>query len=180
MSLRSVIFLAVLPTVVGCDYDDDYCCGSGLTYQEEAFLAEDVTDLMTTVFATGENAFDGDAPQPADVTQIADQPKVVERSVGEFQKSLAEALLIVMAVSFISLGWRTGIVVALAVPLVLAGTMVAMLILGILTRLLELGARQTGAWRAAELPDRWRLAFREQALARLQEAIQADSLAMDQ
>lgn len=56
----------------------------------------------------------------------------------------------------------------------------ALLILGILTRLLELGARQTGAWRAAELPDRWRLAFREQALARLQEAIQTDSLAMDQ
>jgi hypothetical protein len=70
MSLRSFILLAVVPTV-GC-YDDDYCCDSGLTAQEEAFLAEDVTDLMTTVFATGEHAFDGDAPLPGDVTQIAD------------------------------------------------------------------------------------------------------------
>jgi hypothetical protein len=56
----------------------------------------------------------------------------------------------------------------------------ALLILGILTRVLELAASQTGACRPADLPDRWRLAFREQALARLQEAIQADSLAMDQ
>ncbi len=48
--------------------------------------------------------------------------------------------LIVMAVSFLSLGWRTGIVVALAVPLVLAGTMVAMLILGIDLHRISLGA----------------------------------------
>jgi len=55
-----------------------------------------------------------------------------------------------------------------------------LLLLGILTRLLELAARQTGATRLAELPDCWRLAFRGQALHRLEEAIQADSLAMDQ
>src|SRR5262249_35429126 len=52
--------------------------------------------------------------------QIADQPKVVAESVGEFLESFVEALIIVLAVSFISLGWRSGIIVALAVPLVLA------------------------------------------------------------
>jgi multidrug efflux pump subunit AcrB len=54
------------------------------------------------------------------IDQIADQPSVVEESVGEFLRSFLEALVIVLAVSFISLGLRTGIVVAVAVPLVLA------------------------------------------------------------
>src|SRR5262249_59322572 len=54
------------------------------------------------------------------VDQIADQPSVVEESVGEFLRSFAEALVIVLAVSFLSLGLRTGVVVAVAVPLVLA------------------------------------------------------------
>jgi multidrug efflux pump len=58
--------------------------------------------------------------------QIADQPKVVAESVGEFLRSFLEALVIVLAVSFISLGWRTGIVVALAVPLVLAIVFIVM------------------------------------------------------
>jgi len=72
MSWRSVILLTLAAAGPACyDYDDDYC-GSGLTAQEEAFLAEDVTDLMSNIFATGENAFDGDSPLPGDVTQIAD------------------------------------------------------------------------------------------------------------
>jgi hypothetical protein len=68
MSWRSATLLALLP-VVACDYDDG---DGGLYYYEEAYLAEDVTDLMSNVFATCENAFDGDAPLPGDVTQIAD------------------------------------------------------------------------------------------------------------
>lgn len=82
------------------------------------------------------------ATLPAGVTvhTVADQPKVVEKSVGEFVESLGEALAIVMVVSFISLGWRTGIVVALAVPLVLALTLVAMLLLGIDLQRISLGA----------------------------------------
>ena len=79
-------------------------------------------------------------PAGVEIGQVADQPRVVERSVGEFQESLAEALAIVMAVSLLSLGWRTGIVVALTVPLVLAATMVAMLILGIDLHRISLGA----------------------------------------
>ena len=79
-------------------------------------------------------------PVGLEVAQIADQPNVVEHSVGEFMKSLAEALGIVILVSLVSLGWRTGIVVALAVPLVLALTLVAMQILGIDLHRISLGA----------------------------------------
>ena len=59
-------------------------------------------------------------PVGIEVTQIADQPHIVDDSVSEFLRSFAEALAIVLVVSFLSLGWRTGIVVALSVPLVLA------------------------------------------------------------
>lgn len=59
-------------------------------------------------------------PTGIEIDQIADQPRVVADSVGEFLRSFAEALAIVLIVSFISLGLRAGIVVALAVPLVLA------------------------------------------------------------
>ena len=53
------------------------------------------------------------------IEQYADQPRVVAESVWEFERSFLEALAIVLAVSFLFLGWRTGIVVAASVPLVL-------------------------------------------------------------
>jgi hypothetical protein len=56
----------------------------------------------------------------------------------------------------------------------------ALLLLGILTRLIELGSRENEPTKSILLPERWRTAFREQALGRLQEAIQADCMAMDQ
>jgi multidrug efflux pump len=65
-------------------------------------------------------------PQGINVEQIADQPKVVEHAVGEFVHSFIEALAIVLFVSFVALGWRTGIVVALSVPLVLAIVFIVM------------------------------------------------------
>jgi multidrug efflux pump subunit AcrB len=58
-------------------------------------------------------------PAGMQVEKYADQPKVVKESVWEFQRSFLEALVIVLAVSLLSLGWRTGIVVAASVPLVL-------------------------------------------------------------
>ena len=61
-------------------------------------------------------------PQGIDIEQIADQPRIVDHAIFEFLRSFAEALAIVLVVSFLSLGWRTGIVVALSVPLVLAIT----------------------------------------------------------
>lgn len=58
-------------------------------------------------------------PAGVEIQQYADQPRVVAESVWEFERSFLEALAIVLAVSFLFLGWRTGIVVALSVPLVL-------------------------------------------------------------
>ncbi len=69
-----------------------------------------------------------------------DQSQVVSRDVGEFQESFVEALAIVLLVSFLSLGWRTGLVVALSVPLVLAGVMFGMKLLGIDLQRISLGA----------------------------------------
>jgi multidrug efflux pump subunit AcrB len=59
-------------------------------------------------------------PVGVEIQQYADQPRVVAESVWEFERSFLEALVIVLAVSFLFLGWRTGIVVAASVPLVLA------------------------------------------------------------
>lgn len=58
-------------------------------------------------------------PLGVEIEKYADQPRVVEESVWEFERSFLEALIIVLFVSFISLGWRTGIVVAASIPLVL-------------------------------------------------------------
>lgn len=79
-------------------------------------------------------------PLGAEVETVAFQPHVVEESVGEFLRSFVEALVIVLIVSFISLGWRTGIVVALSVPLVLAITMVVMNMIGMNLDRISLGA----------------------------------------
>ncbi len=65
-------------------------------------------------------------PQGINVKQIADQPAVVEHAVSEFVHSFIEALAIVLFVSFLALGWRTGIVVALSVPLVLSIVFIVM------------------------------------------------------
>ncbi len=79
-------------------------------------------------------------PVGIEFTQIADQPKVVEHAVGEFTRSFVEALVIVLAVSFLSLGLRTGIVVALSVPLVLSMVFVVMNIMGLDLQRITLGA----------------------------------------
>jgi multidrug efflux pump len=81
-----------------------------------------------------------DLPVGIAVHRVANQPDVVDKSFEEFTSSLLEALAIVLVVSFISLGVRTGIVVALSVPLVLAITFVAMLLLGIDFQRISLGA----------------------------------------
>ncbi|WIM04661.1 MAG: efflux RND transporter permease subunit [Candidatus Nitricoxidivorans perseverans] len=75
-----------------------------------------------------------------DVHVVADQPKIVQISLRLFVQSLAEALVIVLAVSFLSLGWRTGTVVALSIPLVLATTFLLMRVFGIDLQRISLGA----------------------------------------
>jgi len=79
-------------------------------------------------------------PLGIEVTQIADQPRVVEASILEFVETFVEALAIVLLVGFVSLGWRAGIVVALSVPLVLAIMFVVMFAAGIDLHRITLGA----------------------------------------
>ncbi|PLX36797.1 MAG: ACR family transporter [Hyphomicrobiales bacterium] len=71
---------------------------------------------------------------------VADQPGVVEEAVGGFTRAFFEAVAIVLAVSFISLGVRAGIVVSLSIPLVLAITFLAMQLLDIPLQRISLGA----------------------------------------
>ena len=79
-------------------------------------------------------------PLGVDVHVVANQPEVVEGSIELFQSSLSEAIIIVLAVSFLSLGVRTGMVVALSIPLVLVITFFAMKIFGIDLQRISLGA----------------------------------------
>ncbi|WP_038361994.1 efflux RND transporter permease subunit [Bosea sp. UNC402CLCol] len=71
---------------------------------------------------------------------VSDQPAIVEEAVGGFTKALFEAVAIVLIVSFVSLGMRAGLVVALTIPLVLAITFVFMEIFGISLQRISLGA----------------------------------------
>jgi multidrug efflux pump subunit AcrB len=88
-------------------------------------------------------------PVGIELERVADQPRAVSSSVNEFLKVLAEAVMIVLAISFIALGLHTkplridvrpGLVVALTIPLVLAATFLAMQILGIDLHKISLGA----------------------------------------
>ena len=82
----------------------------------------------------------GELPIGVGVHLVADQPIVVEEAVGGFTKALFEAVAIVLVVSFISLGMRAGLVVALSIPLVLAMTFVVMQYTGISLQRISLGA----------------------------------------
>lgn len=79
-------------------------------------------------------------PAGMELRKVSDQPAAVKAGVGEFVQVLVEALAIVLLVSFFSLGLRTGLVVALAIPLVLAMTFAAMHYFGIGLHKISLGA----------------------------------------
>jgi multidrug efflux pump subunit AcrB len=79
-------------------------------------------------------------PAGLELTQTVNQPRVVETSIDEFVISLAEAVIIVLAVSFISLGKRSGLLVALSIPLVIAIVFTVMKILSIDLHRISLGA----------------------------------------
>src|SRR5579871_1010481 len=109
--------------------------GLGISMQDGAnitTLGEDLKRAMDAIIA--------ELPVGIKVTQIADQPRIVEHSISEFVETFIEALAIVLLVSFISLGWRTGIVVALSVPLVLAIVFAVMYAAGIDLHRITLGA----------------------------------------
>ena len=81
-----------------------------------------------------------DVPVGIDPQLVANQPQVVQESVGHFIRALGEAVLIVLLVSFVSLGLRAGVVVAVCIPLVLAITFVVMDRTGISLQRISLGA----------------------------------------
>jgi multidrug efflux pump len=98
---------------------------------------------VTVVGAAVERALKGierDLPVGVQLGKISDQAQVVSKSVREFLRSLAEAIGIVLVVSFIALGWRSGLVVALTIPLVLAATFFVMQLMGIDLHRISLGA----------------------------------------
>ena len=81
-----------------------------------------------------------DLPLGMELNEVSNQPAVVQHSIHDFVETLALAIIIVLAVSFLSLGFRTGLVVAGCIPLVLAGTFVAMYMLDIDLHKVSLGA----------------------------------------
>ena len=81
-----------------------------------------------------------DLPIGVGVHLVADQPVVVEHAVSGFTEALFEAVVIVLGISFLSLGLRAGLVVAIAIPLVLAITFVVMAYAGISLQRISLGA----------------------------------------
>lgn len=79
-------------------------------------------------------------PIGIEIHQIANQPHVVDEAVGHFVQALVEAILIVLAVSFVSLGMRAGLAVAVTIPLVLAITFVIIDYMGLTLQRISLGA----------------------------------------
>jgi multidrug efflux pump len=98
-----------------------------------------VTDVGKDVDATYKR-FEDSLPYGVSVDQISNQPDVVTDAVSEFMHALGEALAIVLIVSFLSIGWRSGLVIAIAIPLVLAATFAIMYELGIDLQRISLGA----------------------------------------
>lgn len=116
------------------------------------FMGEDAIGLAVSMKGGGDILVLGKAleseferlarslPAGMELRKVSDQPAAVKAGVGEFVQVLVEALVIVLLVSFFSLGLRTGLVVALAIPLVLAMTFAAMHYFGIGLHKISLGA----------------------------------------
>lgn len=116
------------------------------------FMGEDAIGLAVSMKSGGDILVLGEAlegefarlqetlPAGMQLRKVSDQPAAVKTGVGEFVQVLTEALIIVLLVSFFSLGLRTGLVVALSIPLVLAMTFAAMYYLDIGLHKISLGA----------------------------------------
>ncbi len=109
--------------------------GLGVTMNKKG----DVLELGKALHAAM-TRIEGELPIGIEVEQVADQSRVVKTAIGEFLRTFFEALAAVLVVSFLSLGFRTGSVVALTVPLVLAGTLLCMLLFGMELHRISLGA----------------------------------------
>jgi multidrug efflux pump subunit AcrB len=122
------------PTYI-VEHEGKSALGVAVAITEKANVLEFGRNLEAAVAAFRETL-----PTGIVIDQVSNQPKVVAKAVDQFLHSFVEALLIVLAVSFISLGWRTGIVVALSVPLVLAIVSVIMQMMGLNLDRITLGA----------------------------------------
>ena len=109
--------------------------GIAVSMQDGGNILQLGEDLKKEIAAAQENL-----PVGLEIHQVSDQPSVVNHSIHDFVKTLAEAIVIVLAVSFLSLGLRTGLVVAGCIPLVLAGTFVVMYAAGISLHKVSLGS----------------------------------------
>lgn len=107
----------------------------GVAMREGGDIIKLGRDLDATVAAT-----QAQLPVGLELHSVSSQPKAVQRSVNEFVQSLAEALVIVLAVSLLSLGLRTGIVVAVTIPVVLAITFWMMHLFDVGLHKISLGA----------------------------------------
>ncbi|MDQ1107505.1 multidrug efflux pump [Stenotrophomonas rhizophila] len=99
----------------------------------------DILKLGTTLDAEFER-LQKTLPAGMQLRKVSDQPHAVEESVGEFVQVLTEAVVIVLLVSFFSLGLRTGLVVGVTIPLVLAMTFFVMHYFDIGLHKISLGA----------------------------------------
>jgi multidrug efflux pump len=109
--------------------------GLGVTMNKKG----DILELGKTLQAAM-TRIEGELPIGIEVDRVADQSRVVKTAIGEFTRTFFEALAAVLVVSFLSLGFRTGSVVALTVPLVLSGTLLCMLLFGMEIHRISLGA----------------------------------------
>ncbi|AWB22223.1 AcrB/AcrD/AcrF family protein [Methylobacterium currus] len=83
---------------------------------------------------------EAELPVGVGIHLVSDQPRIVEEAVGGFTKALVEAVVIVLVVSFLSLGVRAGLVVSFSIPLVLAIVFVIMEVMGVTLQRISLGA----------------------------------------
>ncbi len=86
------------------------------------------------------HTIEGNLPLGVEVHLVSDQPKIVEEAVGGFTEALVEAVVIVLGVSFVSLGVRAGLVVSVSIPLVLAIVFVIMQVMDVTLQRISLGA----------------------------------------
>jgi multidrug efflux pump subunit AcrB len=99
----------------------------------------DILQLGSNIDATMQK-FEDDLPIGITMTHVASQPAVVKTAIRSFTTSLAQAVVIVLGVSFLALGVRAGLAVAVSIPLVLALTFLFMDITGIALQRVSLGA----------------------------------------
>ena len=126
---------AAYPQTTGMRYQGQPAIGLGISMKQGGDVLKMGRQIDNTLAQLRQNF-----PVGVEYHAVSDQPAVVKQAIHTFTRSLFEAVLIVLAVSFMALGLRTGIVVALSIPLVLALTFLCMWVLDIELQRISLGA----------------------------------------